>query len=312
MKTYIIALLVATATAMNAADMTGNQTHRHTPRTQTEVTDAATDKADNAAQSGSATVSKAGHSSSQSAPASAQKSSSVSKTSSGTSSKGFSGSSKASSAPDDNDDEGIEAYSDTTEVWDADTVTANSYQVSIDDDSMDDIFSGLSWIGGGMVYTLLILLILFVLSPVAIIAVICYFIYKNRKLKVRQAEIAMQNGQPIPVDSAAPKPVSDNVMWQKGINKIFVGLGLICLFWFMGFDTGIGIGLLVVFCGIGQAVIARTSPGKSASSADSSDGDDTLFDFSIEVERHDKDKPSASDGKPSATDGDASATDNVR
>lgn len=27
----------------------------------------------------------------------------------------------------------------------------------------------------------------------------------------------------------------------------------------MGFDTGIGIGCLVIFCGLGQAVIARTS-----------------------------------------------------
>lgn len=161
-------------------------------------------------------------------------------------------------------DNGIEAYSDTTSAAldSTDAWQHYSYSYQMDEDGLNNMMNGLSWIGSGMLGTAIILLILFVIAPVSILLVLLYFIYKTRKQKLQLAEMAIKNGQPVPdvlgtgKSSAAP---ADDLLWRNGIKNVFLGIGLMFFFGCMSLKTGIGIGFLVLFYGAGQAVIARTS-----------------------------------------------------
>ena len=68
-----------------------------------------------------------------------------------------------------------------------------------------------------MFFVLGILLILFVLAPVLIIIVLFYFINKNRKQKIKLAQMAMQQGQPIPDQLLEDKPLDRDDEYQKGM-----------------------------------------------------------------------------------------------
>lgn len=245
MKKYLIALVLTTLIAGHT--IATAQSHRHTPRTQTEATtvdkdNATTDKSDG---KGAAKTGKQPTKTTTAAKA--------------TRNNTPTGSLTATAAQTSDSDDELEAYSDTTEVYDTDSATTQSYQFNIDEDGMDRMTRGFSWLADGLIGTLLIFLIIFVFSPVAVIAVICYFIYKNRKQKMQLAEMAMKNGQKIPEDIVSRRRQTDDEQWSKGIKNIFLGLGLVCLFAFMGFDTGKGIACLVICYGVGQAVIARTT-----------------------------------------------------
>lgn len=265
MNKFLITL--ALTAVMTANSVATTQAHRHTPRTQTEETSPAADEAKataddrkpqaktpaNAKADGTKAVEEDGKSQAKaSAYAKAQQKKAAAKKQP-----------VADGAQADEPVDELEAYSDTTEVYDADSSTARSYQLSIDEDGMDRMVRGFSWLADGMIGTLFFLLIIFVFSPVAIIAVICYFIYKNRKQKLQLAEMAMKNGQKIPEEALPRQVQGDDELWQRGLKHIFLGIGLIFLFAFMGFDTGIGVGGLMIFYGLGQAVIARTSPRRN-------------------------------------------------
>lgn len=174
------------------------------------------------------------------------------------------------------DTAGVEAFSDTTAVDTADVSQSQTYNpMSMDEDDWEDMIGNSFGVAGGMIGTLLILLILFVLSPVAILIVLFYFIYKSRKQKLQIAEMAMKNGQPIPNDLLKSSTVSsDAALWSKGIKNIFLGLGLICFFGILGAYEATGIGLLIMFYGIGQAVISKTSQGKKRKEDELNDVDD--------------------------------------
>lgn len=168
-----------------------------------------------------------------------------------------------------NEDEGIEAYSDTTGAcadttggYAQDSLMSHSYSVNLNGIGLGNIFNEFPSIMSGMFGAALILLIIFVFPPIAILALLLYFIYKSRKQNIKPAGTAMQNGQPMPGQQLGQAAISDEQMWRKGIKNIFLGIGLMFLFGFMGFNTGIGIGFLVLFYGAGQAVTARTSASK--------------------------------------------------
>lgn len=239
MNKFLITLALAAVMTVNTGATT--QAHRHTPRTQTEETSPAGGGAKAAAEDGKSQAKASAYAKAQQQKAAAKKQPAA-----------------AGAKADEPTDE-LEAYSDTTEVYETDSATTRSYQLNIDEDGMDRMVRGFGWLADGMIGTLFILLIIFVFSPVAIIAVICYFIYKNRKQKLQLAEMAMKNGQKIPEELLSRQAQADDELWRKGIKNIFLGIGLIFFFSFMGFDTGIGIGGLVIFSGLGQAVIARTS-----------------------------------------------------
>ena len=112
---------------------------------------------------------------------------------------------------------GVDAFSDTTSI-DTGTVTKHrstvtvttqtspwsskttTYEVDDDDVSgaMDQVFRKFDKGLAGMFFVLMVLLIIFVISPVLIIVALFYFINRNRKEKMRLAQMAMQQGQPIP------------------------------------------------------------------------------------------------------------------
>ena len=100
----------------------------------------------------------------------------------------------------------LEAYSDTTDVADDTTVVSRHHRIGGYTNSIDNVNNifervfgiGVGGMAAGMVFVLLVLFILFVLAPVIILIVLFYFINKNRKQKMKLAEMAMKQGQPIP------------------------------------------------------------------------------------------------------------------
>lgn len=97
--------------------------------------------------------------------------------------------------------------------------------------------------------------------PLLIIFVIFFFRYKNRKAKYRLAEQALASGQQLPENFFKEAAATD--IRSKGINNIFVGIGLFIFLWAITGEFGLGcIGLLIMFTGFGQLVIYYTQQSK--------------------------------------------------
>ena len=110
-----------------------------------------------------------------------------------------------------------------------------------------------------MGFVLMVLIIIFVLAPVLILAVLLFFIYKNRKQKMKMAEMAMRQGQPIPDELLVDHKETDDELWQKGLRQTFLGVGLLAFFGYVGSTLGIGIGILVTVIGLGKLAIVKTT-----------------------------------------------------
>jgi hypothetical protein len=162
----------------------------------------------------------------------------------------------------------LEAFSDTTsaaaDAYDS-TVVSQSHRIrgivnSGANGVMKDIFENIGIEGfSGMVFVLLILAIIFVVAPVLILAVVLFFVYKNRKQKIRMAEMAMQQGQPIPDQLLEEHRESDDQLWQTGLRQTFLGVGLLAFFGYVGSTLGIGVGILVTVIGLGKLAIVKTT-----------------------------------------------------
>ena len=173
----------------------------------------------------------------------------------------------------------VEVFSDTTSV-DSVTVTKHKGKVTvtthtspwstntstyeIDDDDFGSMVSQLfSEMRGkdlaGMFFVLCVLLIIFVLAPVFIIIALFYFINKNRKEKMRLAQMAMQQGQPIPDQLLNDKPTDADDEYQKGMRQCFVGVGLMVFLGYAAGQVGFGIGALVFCIGLGKVFASRTA-----------------------------------------------------
>ena len=159
---------------------------------------------------------------------------------------------------------GIDVFSDTTSVdtavnnyndWDDDEGDIVERKISHFIDTMDSK----DFLGAFVV--LGVLLILFVLAPFVIIVAIFYFINKNRKDKMRIAEMAMQQGQPIPEQLLEDNnTVSDE--YQKGLRQCFVGVGLMVFLGLTAGEVGFGIGALVFCIGLGKIVAGKIAERK--------------------------------------------------
>ncbi len=114
----------------------------------------------------------------------------------------------------------------------------------------------------GMVFALGVLFILFVLAPVLIIIALFYFIHKNRKEKMRLAQMAMQQGQPIPDQLLNEKPTDIDDEYQKGMRQCFVGVGLMIFLGYAAGNVGFGIGALVFCIGLGKVFASKTAQKK--------------------------------------------------
>ena len=106
----------------------------------------------------------------------------------------------------------------------------------------------------GMLFVLGVLLIIFVLAPVMIIVALFYFITKNRREKMKLAQMAVQSGQPIP-DQLLNEKVTDE--FQKGLRQCFVGIGLMIFLGFTAGQVGFGVGALVTCIGLGKVVVGK-------------------------------------------------------
>ena len=164
---------------------------------------------------------------------------------------------------------GVEAFSDTTSTASTPTAADDNFPFDDEDDfertSIDNFFDhfGLMQTGiAGMFFVLIVLLIVFVLSPLLIIIAVFYFINKNRKDKMRLAQMAMQQGQPIPDQLLKEQsPVGDEE-YKSGIRQCFVGVGLMIFLWFAAGAVGFGIGALVFCIGLGKVIVAKMTDKK--------------------------------------------------
>jgi len=162
--------------------------------------------------------------------------------------------------------DGQEAYSDTTSVDDTTAVVINYSSGSHNDEEDVALFKSIFGDAGfdfdgmmGMAFVLAIIAIVFVVSPVLILIVLFYFINKNRKQKLKIAQMAVQNGQPIPDQLLKEEATDGNDVYRAGLRQLFLGIGLMIFLGFTAGKVGVGIGALVFFLGLGKVVIARSS-----------------------------------------------------
>lgn len=167
----------------------------------------------------------------------------------------------------------IVAYSDTASVdsADVDTVGFNADAGTQGWDEPYDI-DGLAKLMGNAFVPIAIVFIMFFLAPVMIIALIIYFVIKSRKQKIQLAELALKNGQPIPQEVAQSKPQpNDQALWEKGVKRMFLGIGIVIFAIFIHSRMFMGIGFLVALYGAGLAVVAWTTKKKIAPTANNAD-----------------------------------------
>ena len=166
---------------------------------------------------------------------------------------------------------GVEAFSDTTSTASTPTAADDNFPFDDEDDyvvttNLDRFFDhfGVMQTGlAGMFFVLIVLLIIFVLSPLLIIIAVFYFVNKNRKDKMRLAQMAMQQGQPIPDQLLKEQsPVGDEE-YKSGIRQCFVGVGLMIFLWFAAGEVGFSIGALVFCIGLGKLIVAKSTASKN-------------------------------------------------
>lgn len=183
---------------------------------------------------------------------------------------------------DTTDQGGVVVFSDTTS---SDTVTVTKHNAKftvttrtspwstktttyeMDDDDFGNMISNAfshmdSKDIGGMIFVLCVLLIIFVLAPVFIIIALFYFINKNRKEKMRLAQMAMQQGQPIPDQLLNDQKEEYGDEYQKGMRQCFVGVGLMVFLGYAAGHVGFGIGALVFCIGLGKVFASKTAQRK--------------------------------------------------
>ena len=168
-----------------------------------------------------------------------------------------------------NNQDAIEAFSDTTSADSEDAeddkyITqrhrTTTYTTSSDVKELKEVMEGVGGIFGPMLAVgVVVFLAIFFLLPLLIIVTIIYFVNKNRKERYKLAQMAIQNGQPIPDDilkNQTSSSMSGND-YQTGVRQMFTGVGLAIFLGLIIGKVGIGIGALVFFIGLGKWFIAR-------------------------------------------------------
>ena len=183
-----------------------------------------------------------------------------------------------------NNPDAIEAFSDTTAVSStsdaADEDEQQVIQYSTEDARgiLHEIFSGLDDTAiAGMIFAAFVLFLLYVLAPILIICAVLYFINRNRKDRIKLAQMAMEKGQPIPEDLLKEKVHNvDRADYQTGLRQMFTGVGLAIFLGIVVGDIGFGIGALVFFIGLGKWYIAKQAGGMDNSSQYNNRNNDDL------------------------------------
>lgn len=169
-------------------------------------------------------------------------------------------------------DNGIEAYSDTSST--AQPFDSTAYSTTADADDINDSnrfdpsrfsdpFSWFAFLGtSGFVGILLTILLLgvgllFLFMPLIIVLLIMRYMVRRHNDRVRLAEKAMEQGQPISEGEMPLNKKSPDYLWRRGVRNVSIGAGLALFFWFLGADPLVGIGLLVACLGLGQMFMVR-------------------------------------------------------
>ena len=168
-----------------------------------------------------------------------------------------------------NNQDAIEAFSDTTSTADAEDAEDDKYIThrhrSVVYGGNDDFKEVMDDLGGilapSLVFSLIAMVILFILAPLLIIIAVFYFVNKNRRERYKLAQMAIQNGQPIPDDILKDQSRYDmkGGDYQAGMRQMFTGVGLAIFLGLIIGKIGFGIGALVFFIGLGKWFIARQS-----------------------------------------------------
>ena len=153
----------------------------------------------------------------------------------------------------------IEAFSDTTAI-DEEAEDDSYVTRSVTYSSKDA--QELPWVAVSIVS----IVVIFLLAPLLIILVVFYFVNKNRKERYKLAQMAIQNGQPIPdevLKGNTPNTKEDSNDYTAGLRQIFLGIGLAIFLGIVAGKIGFGIGALVFCIGLGKVVIAKMSGANS-------------------------------------------------
>lgn len=152
-----------------------------------------------------------------------------------------------------------------------DTLSIMTYEGSSPDNGKswkhDSNNSGWNWgfgLDGNTSETIIsVTAIIFIFGlPLLIVFTVFFFNYKNRKAKYRLAEQALASGQPLPEDFFKNAEKGGDIR-SKGINNVFIGIGLFIFLWSITGNFGVGcVGLLIMFTGFGQLVIYYTQESK--------------------------------------------------
>ncbi len=159
----------------------------------------------------------------------------------------------------------IVAFSDTTDTDTAgvDTAAVTTAFITGSNGVPLAMMEEFSKMMGGAVIPITVVLLIFFLAPVVIIALLVYYLLKSRRQKIQLAELAMRSGQPLPPDILAEYGRQRHqALWEKGLTKMFVGIGIVVFALFIDSDFFKGVGFLLAFYGAGQAAIAFTSKKK--------------------------------------------------
>lgn len=169
------------------------------------------------------------------------------------------------------EDEGVEAYSDTTST-DNDNASVtnmpgwNSQNVDdtndLDPSHFDDPFSRISHrfttAFGGFLGTIIILAsLVFLFMPLIIVLLIIRYFVRRHKDRVRLAEMAMEKGVPLTEEQAPLLNSRAQYMWRRGVKNTSIGVGLMIFFWCLGAKPLVGIGGLVACIGLGQMFMVK-------------------------------------------------------
>ena len=161
----------------------------------------------------------------------------------------------------------IEAFSDTTaideEAEDDSYVTRSVTYSSKDAQELKEVMETMGgFFGPWIAVSIVSIIVIFLLAPLLIIFVVFYFVNKNRKERYKLAQMAIQNGQPIPdevLKGQTPNTKEESNEYTAGLRQIFLGIGLAIFLGIVAGKIGFGIGALVFCIGLGKVVIAKKS-----------------------------------------------------
>ena len=179
------------------------------------------------------------------------------------------------------------AYSDTTSIDEEEDYQPSAYRVQyqsqMEEEDRQFVERILDKIAESGTYLVVIIFIIFIGAPISILMMILYFIQQNRRDRIRLAETALKNGQPIPGTerivyreakpkaerryTSAPRTAAehkeytyDEDLRTRGIKHLAIGLGLmVCCLTFWNNDFFGGFGFLIACFGAGQYYMARST-----------------------------------------------------